>query len=489
MTGPGSPGHPGEVPPVIRQAMAARQSAGGPPTGGPSAGKPPIAKPPFRPPMGGSLAPSGSASLRLPGEHFTASLLFLLAGSIGLVVIAPDLAGGSFLSVKVAGLTHLFTLGWLTTTIFGALYQLLPVALGAPVRSELMGHFSFWCYVPGVAVFVTSIITNSVPLHHVGIFLIIAGIILLVLNVSLTLPKSSNRDETWWAVVAGLVFLSGTLLLGVVLLHNYHTGFLRDNRVAVLATHMHVAMAGWVMVMIVGMSHRLLPMFLLAHGGVTIWTRRALLFLPAGVPVFAAGMLYDLPATAWAGAILLDLGVLSFLIQARYFALVRKRPKIDIGLRFVAVALIFLAIGAATGPVVLARGGLTHPRLAIVYIILSILGGLSLYVVGMYYKVVPFLAWIARFKGRIGREKVPTVADLYWKRVAEVQLAVMTASIVVLVVGVATGHAMVARTGALGFVLGVLLFISQIIRVMTVGSKPTPLPGRPTPPIPPTAKV
>ena len=42
------------------------------------------------------------------------------------------LAAGNFLSQRLAGVTHLFTLGWLTTTIYGALYQLLPVALGAP---------------------------------------------------------------------------------------------------------------------------------------------------------------------------------------------------------------------------------------------------------------------------------------------------------------------------------------------------------------------
>ncbi|MGD8319629.1 MAG: hypothetical protein PVJ02_04230 [Gemmatimonadota bacterium] len=50
------------------------------------------------------------------------------------MVVAPDLAGGPFLSPRVVAVTHLFTLGWITTSIMGALYQPLPVALGESVR-------------------------------------------------------------------------------------------------------------------------------------------------------------------------------------------------------------------------------------------------------------------------------------------------------------------------------------------------------------------
>ncbi|MHB1168585.1 MAG: hypothetical protein ACYC28_04815, partial [Longimicrobiales bacterium] len=76
--------------------------------------------------------PAGAAStnappFRLPGEHFTAALLFLVAGAFGLIAIAPALAMGAYVSPRVAGVTHLFTLGWITTSIMGALYQFLPV--------------------------------------------------------------------------------------------------------------------------------------------------------------------------------------------------------------------------------------------------------------------------------------------------------------------------------------------------------------------------
>lgn len=427
------------------------------------------------PPVGGGLVPGSGASLRLPGQHFAASLLFLTAGVIGLILIAPDLVGGNFLSVHVVGVTHLFTLGWITTTIFGALYQLLPVALGAPVESEALGHISFWCHVPGVAVFVTGILQNNPELRFIGVALLSLGILLVIVNVGATLRHASARDVIWWAVVAALSFLGTTLILGVLLVENLKTGLIVSHRVATLAVHLHIALIGWVLIMVVGISHRLLPMFLLAHKASHENSARALKLIPPGLILFSAGLLVHLAWLTWIGVILLEAGVICFLLQARSFIRARMRPKLDAGLKTVRVALVFLAASALLGPVVLALGGgLKYPRLAEVYLVLGLLGGITLYVVGQYYKIVPFLAWIARFRDKIGKEKVPTVADLYRQRVAEIQLVLMASGVILIVLAIALRQIFIARAGGLVFLAGVILFITQVIRVMTVRQKPAP---------------
>ena len=417
----------------------------------------------------GALAAADGGSLRLPAQHFAAALLFLAAGAVGLVAIAPELAAGAFLSPRVAGVTHLFTLGWLTTTIFGALHQLLPVALGAPVRSSRLGQLAFWSHAPGVALFVGGVISGSTALHHAGIALLATGIVLLLVNVGLSLPGARARDATWWAVVVALLCLASTLVLGVVLVHNLHTGFLQERRVRTLAVHLHVALVGWALVMIVGMSHRLLPMFLLAHGADTRWTRRALVLLPAGLVTLAVGLVAGRVAATWAGVALLEAGVLCFLLQCRAFHAARRRPVLDVGLRFAATALGFLLASAALGPAVLAVGGLRHPRLATTYVLVGLLGGLLLHVVGHFYKIVPFLAWIARYRGRVGRERVPTVADLFSARVAHAQLGLMSVAVAGMAGGVLAGSAALVRVAALLFAVGVALFVSQILRVARGG--------------------
>jgi hypothetical protein len=416
------------------------------------------------------LVSPAAGNIRLAGEHFAAATLYLLAGAVGLVWIAPELAAGNYLSPHVAGVTHLFTLGWLTTTIFGALYQLLPVALGAPIRWPRVAHASFWTFAPGAGLFACGVADNSTMLHHAGIAFVGVGVVLGVANIAATLPRTRSRDVTWAAIALAITFLSSTLVLGIVLLHNIHTGFIAEARVRVLATHLHVAIVGWALIMIVGVSHRLLPMFLLAHGADGRWTGRALALLASGILLISLGINARLSVAAWMGAFCLDAGVACFLYQAYCFYRARVRRRIDIGMRFAAAALTFLIVTAALGPILLWRGS-TAPRLATTYVLVGLLGGIILYVIGFFYKIVPLLAWTARFSGTSSTPGAPTVADLFSARVARVQLAIMVVAIVLLAAAVMIGVATAAYGGASLFLIGVLLFVSQIGRVALGGRR------------------
>lgn len=404
-----------------------------------------------------------SGSIGLAAEHFAAAMVYLIAGGAGLVWVAPELAIGNFTSPHVAGVTHLFTLGWLTVTIFGALYQLLPVALGAPIRSPRLGHVSFALLAPGAGLFAAGVAASAVPLHHAGVALVAGGILLGVGNVAASLPKARSRDVTWAAVLIAISFLTLTLALGIVLLHNLHSGFIAAARVRVLAIHLHVAIVGWALVMIVGVSHRLLPMFLLAHGADTRWTRRALLLLAAGVPVFGSGLALGSAALAWVGAALLVAGLGCFLRQVRAFYARRIRKRLDPGLRFVAAATGFLTLSAVIGLFVLARP--LDGRLATSYIVGGLLGGILLYVTGFLYKIVPLLAWTVHYRGRMGQGSVPTVADTFSARLAHGQLGLMVTGVLLLLGGTVLGSAHATRCGALLVMGGILLFTGQFVRV------------------------
>jgi hypothetical protein len=420
--------------------------------------------------VGVGLATPNTGSIHLAAEHFAAAILYLLAGAVGLAWIAPDLAMGAYVSPRVAGVTHLFTLGWLTTTIFGALYQLLPVALAAPLRSTRLGHVSFWTFAPGAGLFACGVADGSTILHHAGLCLVAVGIVLAVFNIGSSLPQSRSRDETWTAVSIALAFLLSTLVLGTVLLHNIHTGFLEEARVRMLAIHLHVAIVGWALMMIVGVSHRLLPMFLLAHGADTRWTKRSLASLGVGVLALGIGLASGRVAIMWTGVAALEAGVACFLYQAFSFYRVRVRKKIDVGMRFAATALAFLATAAVLGPFVLARGD-GHARLATAYVAVGLLGGIVLYVAGFFYKIVPLLAWTVHYRDQMGKERVPTVAEMFSARVAHMQLAAMASGVTLLGGGLGAGSSIVTRAGALLFASGVALFASQIIRVARGGIK------------------
>jgi uncharacterized membrane protein YtjA (UPF0391 family) len=86
-------------------------------------------------------------------------------------------------------------------------------------------------------------------------------------------------------------------------------------------------------------------------------------------------------------------------------------------------------------------------------------------VIGFFYKIVPLLAWTTRYRGRMGREPVPAVAQMYSARLAQAQLGLMASGVAVLAGGIGMGSAAGARAGAVLFLLGVLLFLVQLARV------------------------
>ncbi|HEU4763228.1 MAG TPA: hypothetical protein VFS28_01150 [Gemmatimonadales bacterium] len=355
-------------------------------------------------------------------------------------------------------MTHLFTLGWLTTSIMGALYQFLPVALGRAIASERVAHLSFALHVPGVALFVTGVASGRETPLLVGITAVATGIVLFLGNLGATLRRAQRRDVTWWAIAFAGAFLAVTLLFGVTLGLNLRSGFLGGARLVALGTHLHVALFGWVLLVIVGVSQRLLPMFLLSHGGRTAPGRWAVGLLAAGAAVLA--LCHHLPVLGReVPAALLGAGVVAYLAQAREYFRRRNRPVLDPGLRLAAAALVVLAAALPLGAAVAARAVGSRGETAYVA---TVVLACSLFVTAHYYKIVPFLIWNRYFGPLAGTRPLPRVADLYARPPADLAVALLVAGAAALVAGIAAAVAPAVRAGGALFAGGVAIEAAQL---------------------------
>lgn len=399
--------------------------------------------------------------LRLPGEHFAAALIFLLLGAVALVRAAPMLAAGSYPAATVVGTTHLFTLGWLTTSIMGALYQFLPVALGQSIASERAAHVTFVLHVAGVALLVGGMYFDHNTLLLIGAGTVGVAITIFLVNLGTTLRRAERRDITWWAICTASIFLALAFVLGTALGVNLRTGFLGNLRPLALGTHLHVALFGWVLLVIVGVSHRLLPMFLLSHGGRTHFAHYAVALLATG-----AGMLAVFHHVPIVGreipAFLLGAGVIAYLMQAREFYRRRHRPALDPGLHLAATALGILAVALPLAAVVVAGIASLHVRVA--YVLVVVLA-CTLFVAAHYYKIVPFLIWNTHFGPLAGTRKLPRVGDLYVQRIANVAVTCLALGGTVLAVAVGFGSPTGVRIGAALFATGVVIEATQMTAI------------------------
>ena len=396
----------------------------------------------------------------IPHVIFVEEDLPLQIGERDLIVVAPELAAGAYPSPRVVGVTHLFTLGWITTSIMGALYQFLPVALGEPIRSVPAAHLSFALYVPGFAVFVTGLLIGRDSPMTLGAVMLGLGVLLFATNLGATLWRSTRRDVTWWALACADLFLIVTLTLGLALAGNLRWGYLGAARLTAIGTHLHVALGGWVLLVMVGVAHRLLPMFLLSHGAGDRYARAAVALLGAGAGVLAIGHHGPPIVSRWLPAALLGAGLVAFLLQARSFYRHRHRPALDPGMRLAAGALGLLAIGLVlAGPAMLAGG---PARLATAYVLVMVLG-ISLFVAAHYYKIIPFLVWYHRFGPLVGKRPVPSVGQLYSARRAAAAGALLVLGTLTIAAATMLSAPRPARAGAVLLAAGVVIEAGQML--------------------------
>ena len=81
-------------------------------------------------------------------------------------------------------------------------------------------------------------------------------------------------------------------------------------------------------------------------------------------------------------------------------------------------------------------------QLEIVYGFLAFIGVVTFAILGMLYKVVPFLVWYSSYSKVIGRSKVPSLADLYSHPLQATGYWLFLAGLLLMSVATALGHEM-----------------------------------------------
>lgn len=397
--------------------------------------------------------------LALPGVHFAAALVWLVAGAAGLVLVAPDLARGGFLLPRVVAVTHAFTLGWITTSIFGALYQLYPVTLGVAARSVPWGFGGFLLLQPGIVLLVAGAWWWKPEPLAAGWLLLAAAVGVVSWNL-LPQRRRAQRGRTIGAYVS-LGHAALGVAMGIVLIRiGAELGWWRTDRLGLVSAHAHFAVVGFATLTAVGVGSKLLPMFLLSRGAAERPLRWIGPLVAAGLLVHAAGSIWHLQPVLLAGAVLIAAALIEWLGVVRSYYRTSIRQGLEPALAHVATAFGFLAAATIVGLALAFVEGTDARRIA-AYGVLGILGWLSLLIIGMYYKILPFLTWLHRFSPRVGERGVPKVADLTSPALQWTTLVLLVIGIGGLAVSVTFGAPTGAARSAAVIALGVFLVSAQ----------------------------
>jgi hypothetical protein len=358
-------------------------------------------------------------------SYFAAALVALLAAEV-LMILGFGFPGAPIEAPSTLVLVHLVALGWLTLLLCGALFQFVPVLVAKPLHDNRLPFATLCCLLAGLALLLCGFLQlggsleSGWPLLPAGGSLLALGFALVLYNLGRTLWSGRPLPLPARFVVAGLCSVAAAAGLGVVFTYVL-TGYARAPSFEALTAsglplHVVAGIGGWLTFTAMGVSYRLLAMFMLAPEE-RRWTSLIALWGGIAVLILAIG--------GAVGAILLDVDPTSILVASALLAVPvvgtygydvvwlyrrRKRRRLETNSLMAAPALVSFGLGAVLLLVLLGLGQL--PRFAGAVVYLLAFGWLSGLGLSQLYKIVAFVTWLECYGPILGRAPTPRVQDL-----------------------------------------------------------------------------
>jgi hypothetical protein len=376
------------------------------------------------------------------------SLLSGLAGQ-ALLALRPEAFSVHFFRNPVMlAAVHLTSLGWLASLFLAVGVQALSVILHrarANVMTSLVGQGLFF---GGTVALVGFLAGQREAVWLVSALLGLAfGYGLLVWQ-ALRLSRGTElRTGAWRGLRSAYAYLGALLALGAAMACGLLKPLLPQPPLATLALHVHLALAGFAGLAIVGLLPKLLRLFLGAKG-YPLWPGRlAMGCIHAGLLLYGTGWLMGAEGLVQLGTGLLVLAATSFVIQVLLLARTATKPLLSSSFLTQGLALVWLLAAAVLDlSLILGPGSW---RLAAAATYLALFGWIGGTLLGTAQRIVAVLAWFQRFHEDPPTHQVPTAWDLVDPRLAWAVPCLHSAAVLLGTFGLALGQTDCLRASGL----------------------------------------
>jgi len=392
---------------------------------------------------------------KLIAPFFIVGAFFYVIASFS--IFAFNIEDLSFLNPKVVSFVHLFLLGFIMMTIFGAMAQLVPVVLE-------VGHFGvelFYAIWPllliGTLLMVFGFLFWSALLPYGGMVVLISMMI-FVGEIFLTIFKVKKLTLVMYSVLIANIFLFIGIIFGLLMALSF-AGTLELDISALLYAHVYSVIGGYIAITIMGLSIVLVPMFTLSHDFSLKPLQISIAMMSIGVLSVIISSLFKIESLGYLGY------GLSFISMLVYFYLIfiiyktRPRKENDV----YAISLLFSYLSMI--------GGLILASLYLIiekeeFLIASgwllFFGFFAFMITGHIYKIIPFLVWFERFSPLVGKQKVPMLADMVPQKSSQAQFVFSAVGVVIVTMAILFKSDIFLNAGASFLVVGSFAFMRSM---------------------------
>jgi hypothetical protein len=437
---------------------------------------------------GGPSIDGGASAIGLPLSFVLVGLAALCTGVIWLI-LRPDLLATYHYNQYVISATHLFVLGWISSVVMGSMYQLVPVALETKLYSQKLARCQLALHCVGFIGMVWMFQTwNMKQVGHFGSVLAL-GMGLFAYNLARTLARVPKWNVTATAVAAALSWISLAGLSGLAiataksfndtealassaapvgpLIHGLRSVAVfvaHFDPISTMHAHAHLGALGCFVMLIVGVSYKLIPMFTLSEVQSRARAFCSVALLNAGLACcFLAVLLRSRWKLAFALLVIAGLALYGWEIAAILRA--RKRRTLDWGIKSFITAVALLLPLSILATILCWPGLPLNPftgQLENLYGFLGFIGVITFAIIGMLYKIIPFLVWFKSYSRQIGRAQVPALADMYSARWQAVGYWCYLFGLTVSSAGIVGSSPIVIRCGCLMVALSLATLVINV---------------------------
>lgn len=350
-------------------------------------------------------APPIGAPLRF---FLTAPLFSMLAGVL-LLFSGPELFASRWTPAALA-LTHLMTAGFMLQVMLGAMQQLLPVVVGANLRRPLhLATVVHAAITPGALFLPAAFLTGEPLLFGCAVVCLAAGVAVFVVATGQALHGIAAKNPTILGFKLSLFGLSVTALSGILMASSL--GFSLNWPLVRLADlHLGWGFMVWGCTLLVAVAFVAVPMFQLTPAYPVWFSRSFAITSVTAVSTWTIAELADWPTPAALLTVAVVASACVFGVVTLHILRRSKRAKREASHHLWTASMLSALLAFA---VWLCARFITPldqwQGWPLLFGVLLLFGCFMSVIVGMLYKIVPFLVWLHLQNRGCGRVMAPNM--------------------------------------------------------------------------------